>query len=309
MSIFRRRLVKPDDVKCVEQHLKQFEHHYGGIDSDDRLELLKSLLKEQVVTGLMLENTSAASEPQIVGIGITGFLSLQSAEQLMAHPDDAPVVDKIYAQEIAGQPVLLRPTQIANKNSGEGLALMFLHFSLPAGDPSSAETQQAVELMQSSFRMHHGGYDCRMALHPVPQGDPRAKESMLNMGFQLVGEGEYLLLFDFKVFEQAPFHPFNCLQRKRLPRIGFSPAEKDLLNLALWGNNDSDIANTLNITVDTVRKRWRRIFEKIEDHPEVNLFSDAAQERDKGTRGPEKRSVVIQFIDAHLEEIRPYERV
>jgi DNA-binding CsgD family transcriptional regulator len=256
----------------------------------------------------MLENTSSTSEPRIVAIGITGFLSLPTAEQFMAQPDDAPIVDKIYAQELAGQPILLRPAQIAQANSGEGLALMFLHFSLPEGDPESSETQQVMQLMQSSFRLHRGGYDCRLALHPVPQGDSRGKESMLAMGFQPVGEGQHLLLFDFKIFAQVPFHPFTCLQRKRHPSLNFSPAEKDLLNLALWGNNDTDIADTLNITVDTVRKRWRRIFEKIEDHPEVNLFSDNPQERDKTTRGPEKRSVVIQFIDANLEEIRPYEK-
>ena len=305
MSIFQRRRIKPDDVSCVVEHLRRFEHRYGEIDSEEQIALLKSLLQDRAVSGLMLENTSTTDGSRIVAIGITGFLSLQSAEQLMANPDDAPVVDKIYQRELAAQPILLRPAQIAQANAGEGLALMFLHFSLPAGEPDSAETQQAVELMQSSFRLHHGGYHCRLALHPVPQGDPRGKESMLNMGFQPVGEGQHLLLFDFKVFDQVPFHPFTCLRRINPPKLGFSPAEKELLTLALWGNNDSVIAQTLNISLDTARKRWRRVYQRFDEDPEVKLFPDDDDARKSGTRGPEKRSLVLQFIDAHLEEIRP----
>lgn len=305
MSIFQRRLIKPDDVRGVEQHLKQFEHRYGDIDSEERVGLLKALLREKAVSGLMLETSIANSDPRIVAIGITGFLDIPTAQQLLDDPDDHPVVDKLYTQELDGNRVLLRPEQVARENSGPGLALMFLHFSLPAGDPQSAETQQAVELMQASFRQHHGGYNCRMALHPVPLGDPRGKQSLLNVGFKPVGEGQHLLLFDFKVFDQVPFHPFTCLQRKQPPKLGFSPAEKELLNLALWGNSDAVIAATLNITIDTVRKRWRNIYQKIADHPEISLFPSVKTDQELATRGPEKRRIVIQYIDANLEEIRP----
>lgn len=305
MSIFHRRLVKPDDVQRVEQHLNQFEHRYGEIDSEERVGLLKYLLQEKAVSGLILENTIADNQPRIIAIGITGFLDIPTAQQLLTEPDDNPVVDKLYTQELSGRPVLLRPEQVARENSGPGLALMFLHFSLPAGDPQSSETQQAMELMQASFRLHHGGFNCRMALHPVPLGDPRGKESLLNMGFKPVGEGHHLLLFDFKVFDQIPFHPFTCLQRKHAPGLGFSPAEKELLNLALWGNSDAMIAETLSITIDTVRKRWRNIYQKIADHPEICLFPSAKAVQDQATRGPEKRRIVIQYIDANLQEIRP----
>lgn len=309
MSIFKRSMIKAGDVPRVGAHLKQFEHHYGAVDDEQRITFLQRLLQEKAATGLMVERDTpdANGLPEIVALGITGFLDLDVARKLLDTPPSQPIVDRLYSQEQQGEQPLLRPEQIARANANEGLALMFLHFSLPPGNPESAETQQALGLMQSSFRLHHGGYHCCLALHPVPQGDPRGKESLMQMGFKPVGDGSNLMYFDIETIEQYPYHPFSCLRRTRPPRLNFSPREMEMLNLALWGNNDAVIAESLNISLDTVRKRWRTIFQKIENHPDIKLFPQGAKGDPVQTRGPEKRRGVIQFIDAHLEEIRLFQ--
>lgn len=309
MSILQRRLVRADDVRRIGEHLRQFEHRYGDIDDEQRISILQGLLREKAATGLIVERTvpTTMSPPEIVALGISGFLSLDDAGKLIESPPEEPIIDRMYALEQQGRQPLLRPRQIARANAHEGLALMFLHFSLPSGAPENPETQQALDLMQSSFRLHHGGYHCRVALHPAPQGDAKGKQSLLQMGFQPVAEGDNLLLFDLGTLEQYPYHPFNCLRRSRPPRLRFSTREMELLNLALWGNSDALIAETLNISLDTVRKRWRKIFQKIEDHPDLALFPEPPKDDKLSTRGPEKRQRVLQFIDAHLEEIRLFQ--
>jgi DNA-binding CsgD family transcriptional regulator len=310
MSIFQRRLVRADDVRRIGAHLRQFEHHYGPVEDAQRVTLLQQLLQEKAATGLMVERNSADAEvlPEIVALGISGFLSIDDANMLLESPPEEPVVDRMYALEQQGRQPLLRPEQIARANAGDGLALIFLHFSLPPGNPEAPETQQALALMQSSFRLHNGGYHCRMALHPVPQGDPKGRQSLLQMGFEPVGNGDTLMVFDLRTIDQYPYHPFNCLRRSRAPTLGLSPGEKELLNLALWGNSDALIAESLNISLDTVRKRWRKVFQKIEDQPDLALFPESQKADATQTRGPEKRQRVLQFIDTHLEEIRLYQR-
>lgn len=308
MAIIQRRQIRPEDVARVCHHLDQLEQQYGEVAGLERIELMQSLLQEKAISGLMLEryNTPDMAKGEAIAIGITGFISMDTAQALLHSPLPEPVVEMLYGREQQGETVFLRPADIAIHNAANGLALMFLHFYLPAGDPTSAETQQALQLMQSSFRLHHGGYHCCLALHPVLPENPQGRDSMLKMGFHPVGDGRHLLQFDLQQLDHTPFHPFNCLRRASIPRLGLTPAEKELLVLALWGNNDAMIAEGLRISLDTVRKRWREIFRKIDDHPDINVFPQRETREGENTRGPEKRRVVLQFIDAHLEETRPY---
>jgi DNA-binding CsgD family transcriptional regulator len=63
--------------------------------------------------------------------------------------------------------------------------------------------------------------------------------------------------------DEAPFNPFIVLKRGPPPRFGFSPGEKDMLLLALLGGTDAEVAGELSISPETVRKRWRSVFERV----------------------------------------------
>lgn len=304
MSVINRRPMRPADAPAAAAHLARSNFGYGTIDAEQHLPLLQSLLAENAVSGLLLEQEESGSSV-IVALGVTGFLDLKLAQALLDTPPTLPVVEHLYAAERRGDRVLLRPRAIAKRNASDGLALIFLHFSLPQDDPNSADVQQANMLMQASFRLHHGGHHCLMALHPIPQTYHGA-DSLQAMGFQPVGDGKNLMWFDLANLDSIPFHPFASLRRMALPKLSFSPAEKSLLTLALWGRNDTQAAEDLDVSRETVRKRWRNIFRKIEEHPEINLFPEIGALEKEG-RGQEKRGLVLQYIDAHMEEIRPYQ--
>lgn len=295
------------DLEAVAHHLAKFDYHYGSLKNPEDRDTLRKLLIERGASGLILQKESqGGDETEIIALGITGFLDRTIAENILENGCSTPVVEYLYARERQGEPVFLRPQKQAESNHREGLVLIFLHFSAPAGDPDQRQTQQAMELMQSSFRLHNGGYYCDRVLHPAPGGDSRGVESLKSMGFEPVGGGEYLFQFDVNRVQQIPFHPFSCLLRVAPPFLGLSAAEKELLNLALWSNSDSDIAISLNISLETVRKRWRSIYQKFKDHPQVDVFPDNNQTSVSQTRGPEKRKRVLQFLDAHLQEVRPF---
>jgi DNA-binding CsgD family transcriptional regulator len=278
-------------------------------------DLMTRLLCENATSGvILLRSDNDESQPdiatpvirqQIVSFAVTGFISLSLAQTLLGEQFDTPLVEWLYAREIAGEAVFLRPDDQAACNRGEGMALVFLHFYAPPGDPGDPLVQKSVEEMQHCFRLHHGGYHCRLALHPLAKDDDgRGKNSLLAMGFEAVGDGKHMMQLHLDKLAETPFHPFVSLQRTGEPVLGLSPGEKRLLTLALWGYGDPSIADALSISIETVRKRWRNVFQKIEDHPELPFFSPNRASAE-ATRGPQKRSTVLRYLDSHLCEIRP----
>ncbi len=316
MSLILKRLARPEDARTLVELMPSFRYSYGnGIDADMLTDLMSGLFHEKAISGVILLNSDAgdgSSMPtrpigndQVVSFAVTGFISLELAQTIVECQVCTPLVEWLYARELANDPVFLRPDEQARCNHGDGMALVFLHFFAPPGDPTDPMVQKGVAEMQQCFRLQHGGFNCRLALHPLGEGDDdMGRKSLLGMGFDPLGDGRQLMWLDLAKLAEMPFHPFVCLLRTDEPRLGLSLGEKRLLTLALWGYADHAIADALCIAVETVRKRWRNIFLKIEEHPEVLLFNDA-QSTAEATRGREKRSVVLRYLDSHLSEIRP----
>jgi DNA-binding CsgD family transcriptional regulator len=295
--------MQASDVETVMAHLAQFDESYSRKLTPA---LMVKLIQEKAISGLLIEKSHSSgnlSKAQLVTLGISAAIDLATAQHYLDQPPTDSIVDVLYEREIQNKPVFLRPTEVALANAGDGLALIPLHYSAPPGDPTSADVQESVMLIQSSFRYHNGGNHCRLLLHPSPS-NTLSKESLIAQGFKPVGDGSHLLTFDLAMLKSLPFHPFSCLQRNKLPIFGFTAGEQDLLMLALFGRSDVDIAEDLHITRETVRKRWRAIYQRISDHPEEHLFPNLGMS--ETTRGPEKKSVVLRYLDSNLMEIRPY---
>ncbi len=89
------------------------------------------------------------------------------------------------------------------------------------------------------------------------------------------------------------------------PRIFFSEGEQALLLEAMVGKSDSEIAITLDITVNTVYKRWKSIFARVVSSRIPGL---TPPEKGDGTRRKEIRTKLVNYLWGHLEELRPYPR-
>jgi DNA-binding NarL/FixJ family response regulator len=94
---------------------------------------------------------------------------------------------------------------------------------------------------------------------------------------------------------------------RRAPMLGLSPAEQQLLLLALRNVSDADCAILLGLSPHTVKMRWRQVFERIgERRPEL-LGPGGLPGPDDGLRGPEKRRHLLAYLRQHMEELRPRE--
>jgi DNA-binding CsgD family transcriptional regulator len=298
----RHRTARAADAENILETLRRPGDGYGPSSTVGLGPLLARLLEERALRGPLLESRSAdeSSHPAAIkAVAATGFVTLEQGRAWIAAPPPQ-LVDEVFARERAGDPVLLRPEQQAALNSGTGMALVFVAFRLAIADAAEAPT--LIATMFDSFRLFHTGFHCPLALHPTGQSE-RGDHSIDALGFKPVGDGRCLRVLETATLEDRPFNPFIVLRRGAPPRLGFSPGEQELLLQALLGYTDPEIAQELHVSIETIRKRWRSAFERVAACEELAIFPRS--EPDELKRGPEKRGAVLQYLDAHLEELRP----
>lgn len=301
MEYVLRAGIQTRELLEIARHLENFDHGYGANLSDPKnFQTLSLLVMQKAVSSLVLKQNMSDGTSPVVATGITGYLDYSFAKQLLDHPPHGNLVEALYKIEQSGQKVFLRPKPLGQCNASDGVALVFLHFSAPSGDPTSSEVSRATSIMQSNIRLQHGGNHCRIILHPSPGPGTLGGNSLLSLGFSQVPGNPHLMSISLDEFRGAPFNPLVCLKRTALPQFGFSHAEQELLMLAIWGYGDDEIAESLHITKDTVKKRWRSIFEA-----SMPLFKDEIISSNQ-KRGKEKRTRILQYLDTHLEELRPF---
>ena len=87
------------------------------------------------------------------------------------------------------------------------------------------------------------------------------------------------------------------------PCVFFKAHEQELLNLALAGASDEQIAGALCVSTEAIKARWLTIFARVADkYP--TLFPAP---RTGSGRGAEKRTRLLCYLRDHLEELRPVE--
>ncbi len=92
------------------------------------------------------------------------------------------------------------------------------------------------------------------------------------------------------------------------PRFSFNRSEQRLLLAALNGGTDQELCEDLEISLDTIKKTWRRIYGRVAAcSPEV-LVHGSAEDRLRTERGKEKKQRLILYLRDHPEELRPASR-
>ena len=81
----------------------------------------------------------------------------------------------------------------------------------------------------------------------------------------------------------------------------FRAREQQLLQRALLGETDTEIADVLGLAPDTVKARWRTIYERVSEHAPELLPQEAGDLK----RGAEKRRRLLHYLRHHPEELRP----
>jgi hypothetical protein len=91
-----------------------------------------------------------------------------------------------------------------------------------------------------------------------------------------------------------------------VPKFGFGPVEQDMLNFALDGLTDESIAQAMGTSLSTIKKRFRTIYEKVQDSFESKSTAAIRAPLGDGARGIETRRRLLNYLRDHREELHPY---
>jgi len=92
------------------------------------------------------------------------------------------------------------------------------------------------------------------------------------------------------------------------PRFAFNRSEQRLLSSGLAGGTDQEIADKLGISLPTVRKRWRAIYERVELIAPELVPNSISGDGTSGERGKAKKQRLLAYVRDHPEELRPISR-
>ncbi|MEX2123563.1 MAG: hypothetical protein WD795_06690 [Woeseia sp.] len=91
------------------------------------------------------------------------------------------------------------------------------------------------------------------------------------------------------------------------PRFLFSSCERRLLERALLGGTDTQLAHALGRALPTVKSLWRTIYNRVgRVDPALLSGNGAAEPGRQPTRGQEHPRRILQYLRHHPEELRPY---
>jgi hypothetical protein len=262
-------------------------------------------------------NTAAIEDPdlpagqQLRGVGLSVFVTEAFADDVLA--SRTPYVNaRLHDMVRAGQSPVLTRRQIAEANTNGGLTLLPLHFATPSLDIADPIVMRTLAVAQDLFRLVHAGYRIRRIVKEVV--NVHLCQFMQSTGMRLLTDYSDRPALEAVRPEERPY--LLAIDHADLPlgsamslmfvageaRFRFSPAERKLLQCALLYESDEEIAADLGLSLDTLRKHWRSIYQRV-------LVVDPAffpDEPEKNGRGRGKRRRLLHYLNQHMEELRPY---
>jgi hypothetical protein len=273
----------------------------------------RDLKREGSLISAVIEGGRQDSPEAIQAIYMAVLVDDDYLDARLASPQPWLIAD-LYDRILAGRSPVLGIEEIRRRNSAEGVSCLMLHTGI-RGDASSTMSRRLSEVMRDVCVLLHSGYRNRVVVEEVV--GVRARRAMEQSGFRLVsdfagafppgevpGENDHPYLFEVRANHQSPgiVSGVSFYFTDAAPRFQFAPVQQQVLLHALFNESDEEIAQGLDISVETVRKHWRSIYRHVLKI-DPGFFPGSRSEGD--ARGPEKRRYLLSHLRLHLDELRP----
>lgn len=266
--------------------------------------LFEMLLKEKRLRFAMLEDTSSGQAQMFAGHALVDYKLFLDA----LHPDRYTVCEALFSMADAGKRPFLSPKQIADGNADGSL----IGFNFSATPEMSlgpvARNDDDMLLCPAAHRMTDfflTGFHMREMWQE--SAVPRVVDFVRGLGFRTIretpcGHGQVRCLNQFTLEDARAgpgFAAANYIWTVE-PRLGLSLGEQELIEFALLGHSDEEIAVLLKIGEDGLKKRWRAVYSRVSASDATLIPASAAPQL--------KRKLILEALRGRLEEIRPYRR-
>jgi hypothetical protein len=89
------------------------------------------------------------------------------------------------------------------------------------------------------------------------------------------------------------------------PQFGFSGSEQRLLLAALAGGTDEDLSEELAISLSTVKKTWRCVYDRVAACLPELIPGNSQSNGEASKRGRDKKQRLVSYLREHPQELRP----
>ena len=266
----------------------------------------QTLFRNRLLVARVIERSAVDMTPHVVGFGASVFVMPEFIDAEIRSPR-AGLTSRIIASVAEGDRIVLDRRAIARANAGTGLEAVFI---------ASAWWETATPLEFTDMLMAsvgscvdaHAGYRLRGATSEI-SGDQLRLVGTHTGELEVLGvfpsADRALVRFTRERISTVAGSLSNRLFQYHEPLLGCSDAQQQLLMRAVDGATDRTLAADLHLTLTAVKRRWRGIFDKVEDRA-PRLFADMTS-GDDGKRGPQRRHLVVTYVRNHPEELRPFD--
>lgn len=314
----RIREMGPEDVdRCVSlvaMHPEE-RRRYGPL-----LPCLPLAWMKLLATGCL--NTTVVDSPDkgavtTLAVGASAFIDDKLLSELKTLPRVwiGPTLTRRI--ESLGEP-FLTAQQIREANSGSGLNLAIWTGVVSV---DHLDTVIDMELFRGFFDRHVGYQIKEIICQPL---DLQQIVATIKAGLSWLSEAGEYVEERFPPHETMPEEPFvvggdresakrafgswfsGLLLAHRPVRMYLRPGEQRMLCVALNGLTDEELAAELGLSLSTVKKTWREVYERTADIWGGELPSSTMENTETdGKRGKEKKQHLLTYLRAHMEELRP----
>ena len=315
MGILRFRRAKPGDLETCRSLI----HPGLRMKAEVRralVDIWQDFIASETVAFCLVEDLSLPHPRSIETFAAGVFVSEEFARSFLAKPQ--PYLSALIYEEILANrsPVLTLP-QIGRANSGRGLYSVTLHFDFRQRDFSSPRMLPILAASAESGYFFRMGYRLNAYMGEVHGRQAASYLRSAGLGVIEFPDQPCAGSAGFGPDDVRPYLVFQCKEDVQPslvhrharffytppPILGFSLAERRVLERTLLNESDAEIADDLAISFDAVKKTWRHIFERV-DRVASHLIPVGEGPPDR--RGREKRRHLLHYLQTHLEELRPY---
>lgn len=260
--------------------------------------MLEDLLRRERILLCLLED---ADTGEVVFAGASGFLQPHFLKRAMDR--GGGILEPAIIGEFEGRATFMNRRAVAEANRRQDLHLVNF-FGVPEqADLSDTRALEQFFTMTDAWNFFHKGFSLGEIWYDTAV--PVMADLMLRLGLRMQQErilpgGKTARVFLFsrnQAIETVPSWPGSAMFAPP-PRFGFTHGEQQLLELALLDNSDRAAAAELQLSTESIKKRWRSIYAKIASMEPALLRSEV--------NGADRRRALLQSLRANLQELRPY---
>src|SRR5262249_41337836 len=276
------------------------------------------VLGSGAMTNAVLEEVENARRT-ICGVGVAVFVRDEFITELKTSP--FWFGPELVKRVLGGDSPVLSNQQVRKANSAEGLNVLVWE---GLAHPAFERRADVAHLMVNAFLETHRGYHLKeivsQQIHSVKQLERITDEGGWHWqpGREcyvkvLDGDGQEFISTPHVVgltrdlVAQRPASWVGTLFDYQPARFKFTDCAQRLLRVSLASETgtDRELAQALGVSVPTVKKAWRTIYDRVAACEPGLIPPDAHAGEGTSQRGTEKRRRLLAYLRQHCEELRP----